>query len=111
MEFSINPQKMFGLSFSVPAEVTDKHLKLAGAAQIKVLLWLLRHAAENPTMDELCKALNMKSADATDAMHYWVECGIVLQNGKAPEDNYDMKEGFFGVLPDIEIEQYPNAVD
>lgn len=84
MEFSINPQMMFGLSFSVPAAVTDKHLKLAGAAQIKVLLWLLRHAAENPTMDELCKALNMKSADASDAMQYWVECGIVLENGKAP---------------------------
>ena len=34
MEFSINPQMMFGLSFSVPAAVADKHLKLAGAAQI-----------------------------------------------------------------------------
>ena len=85
MEFSINPQIMFGLSFSVPVAVTDKHLKLAGAAQIKVLLWLLRHAAENPTMDELCKALNMKRADAADAMQYWVECGIVLADGKAPE--------------------------
>lgn len=84
MEFSINPQMMFGLSFSVPAVVTDKHLKLAGAAQIKVLLWLLRHAAENPTTDELCKALNMKRADAIDAMQYWVECGIVLEKGKAP---------------------------
>lgn len=85
MEYSINPQIMFGLSFSVPAAVTDKHLKLAGAAQIKVLLWLLRHAAENPTMDELCKALNIKSADASDAMQYWVECGIVLADGKAPK--------------------------
>lgn len=85
MEFSINPQIMFGLSFSVPVAVMDKHLKLAGAAQIKVLLWLLRHAAENPSMDELCKALNMKSADAADAMQYWVECGIVLADGKAPE--------------------------
>ena len=82
MEFSVNPQMMFGLSFSVPAVVADKHLKLAGAAQIKVLLWLLRHAAENPTMDELCKALSMKSADAADAMQYWVECGIVLADGK-----------------------------
>ncbi|MBQ3498419.1 MAG: DnaD domain protein [Clostridia bacterium] len=85
MEFSINPQIMFGLSFSVPVAVTDKHLKLAGAAQIKVLLWLLRHAAENPTMEELCKALNMKRADASDAMQYWVECGIVLADGKAPD--------------------------
>ncbi len=82
MEYSINPQMMFGLSFSVPAAVADKHLKLAGAAQIKVLLWLLRHAAENPEMDELCKALNMNRADAADAMQYWVECGIVLENGK-----------------------------
>lgn len=82
VEFSINPKVMFGLSFNVPAVVTDKHLKLAGAAQIKVLLWMLRHAAENPTLDELCKALNMKRADAADAMQYWVECGIVLADGK-----------------------------
>lgn len=82
MKFSINPKVMFGLSFSVPAEVTDKHLKLAGAAQIKVLLWLLRHAAENPTTEQLCKALNMQRADAADAMQYWVECGIVLADGK-----------------------------
>ncbi len=85
MEFSINPKVMFGLSFSVPAEVTDKHLKLAGAAQIKVLLWLLRHAAEEPSMEQLCKALNMKRADAADAMQYWVECGIVLADGKMAE--------------------------
>ncbi len=86
MDFSINPQLMFGLSFSVPSVVADKHLKLAGAAQIKVLLWLLRHAAENPTLDELCKALSMKPVDAADAMQYWVENGIVLADGKeAPQ--------------------------
>lgn len=79
MNFSVNPSALMGLNFSVPIAVTDKHLKLAGAAQIKVLLWLLRHCAENPSTEEMCKALNMKSADATDAMQYWVECGIVLE--------------------------------
>lgn len=29
--------------------------------------------------------------------------GITYETGKAPNDNYDMKEGFFGILPDIEI--------
>lgn len=83
MMFSINPQVMFGLSFSLPAEVTDKHLKLAGAAQLKVLLWLFRHAAENPTSEDISKALNMQHADVCDAMQYWVEAGIILADGKA----------------------------
>ncbi len=85
MQFSLNPKMMFGLSFSVPAEVADRHLKLAGAAQLKVLLWLLRHAAESPASEDICKALNMKHADACDAMQYWIEAGIVLADGKELE--------------------------
>lgn len=84
MKFSVNPQMMFGLSFSVPAQVADKHLKLAGAAQLKVLLWLLRHAAENPSSEDMAKALNMQHADACDAMQYWIENGIVTADGQAP---------------------------
>ncbi len=83
MNFSINPQVMFGLSFSIPAAVADKHLKLAGAAQLKVLLWLFRHAAENPTSEDISKALNMQHADVCDAMQYWIEAGIILADGKA----------------------------
>ncbi len=75
---------MFGLSFSVPAEVADKHLKLAGAAQLKVLLWLLRHAAEKPSAEDIARALNMSRADACDAMQYWIENGIVTVDGQAP---------------------------
>lgn len=85
MLFSINPQIMFGLSFSLPADVADKHLKLAGAAQLKVLLWLFRHAAEIPSSEDISKALNMQHADVCDAMQYWIEAGIILADGKAPE--------------------------
>ncbi len=85
MQFSLNPKMMFGLSFAVPAEIADKHLKLAGAAQLKVLLWLLRHAAEAPTSEDISKALNMKHADACDAMQYWIEAGIVIADGKEAE--------------------------
>lgn len=73
---------MFGLSFSVPAVVTDKHLKLAGSAQLKVLLWLLRHMGDDHSMSSLCAALRMSQADAADAMQYWVEAGVVLIEGE-----------------------------
>ena len=84
MNYMINPQAAFGLSFSVPVSVTDKHLKLAGSAQLKVLLWLLRHAAEQPTTEQLCQALNMTPADANDAMQYWLEVGLVIEQGQTP---------------------------
>ncbi len=82
MNYMINPQAAFGLSFSVPVSVTDKHLKLAGSAQLKALLWLLRHAAEQPTTEQLGKALNMTPADANDAMQYWLEVGLVIEQGQ-----------------------------
>ena len=85
MNYMINPQAAFGLSFSVPVSVTDKHLKLAGSAQLKVLLWLLRHAAEQPDTEQLCRALNMTPADANDAMQYWLEVGLVVEQGEAPQ--------------------------
>ncbi|HBL40784.1 MAG TPA: hypothetical protein DDY98_04140 [Ruminococcaceae bacterium] len=82
MNYTINPQSAFGLSFSVPVSVTDKHLKLAGSAQLKVLLWLLRHTAEQPTTEQMCRALNMTPADANDAMQYWLEVGLVMEQGE-----------------------------
>ncbi len=84
MNYTINPQAAFGLSFSVPVSVTDKHLKLAGSAQLKALLWLLRHAAEQPDTEQLCQALNMTPADANDAMQYWLEAGLVIERGETP---------------------------
>ena len=36
--------------FAVPGDIVDKHLRLAGAAQLKVILWTLRHAGEEFTI-------------------------------------------------------------
>ena len=41
MEYRFNPE-ILGEIFAVPAAVVDNHIKLAGSAQLKVLLWLLR---------------------------------------------------------------------
>ncbi len=63
--------------FAVPACVVDEHMKLAGAAQLKVLLYLLRHAGEPVTLEALAFAVGQKTADTRDALDYWVNCGVL----------------------------------
>lgn len=66
--------------FVVPCDVVDKHIKLAGSAQLKVLLWILRHSGENFTVDDLGVSLSMNKADVNDAMQYWIETKIITEN-------------------------------
>ena len=43
MGYYLNPGELTAL-FAVPASVADKHLRLASAEQLKVLLWCLKNA-------------------------------------------------------------------
>ena len=42
--YKINPNT-YASAFVIPADVADKHLRMAGKAQLKVLLWLYRNPA------------------------------------------------------------------
>ncbi|MGN0536832.1 MAG: DnaD domain protein [Acutalibacteraceae bacterium] len=79
MNYSLN-LGMWGSVFAVPSEIVDKHLRLAGAAQLKVLLWILRHNSENFTDENIGQALSMQAADVRDAMQYWVQVGVIVIN-------------------------------
>lgn len=80
MSYSINLGSWQSI-FAVPSDVVDKHLKLAGGAQLKVLLWVLRHAGSSFEAETLGEALNMHPADVKDAMQYWVETGLLTVSG------------------------------
>lgn len=67
--------------FAVPTDVVDKHMKLAGAAQLKVLLYLLRHAGEEVTLEALAFAVGQKPSDTQDAVDYWINCGVLSGGG------------------------------
>ncbi|HEX2985768.1 MAG TPA: DnaD domain protein [Caproiciproducens sp.] len=67
--------------FAVPCAVVDKHIKLAGSVQLKVLLWILRHAGEPFEQTDIAKALGIDRADVGDAMLYWHEAGLVAEKG------------------------------
>lgn len=78
MSYSINLGEWNSV-FAVPCSVVDKHIKLAGSVQLKVLLWELRHAGENLEVQEVAQALCIDKADVTDAMLYWRETGLFTE--------------------------------
>jgi DnaD/phage-associated family protein len=82
MGFSINLGGWNSV-FAVPSAVVDQHIKLAGSAQLKVLLWILRHAGENFDASVIAAALNMHPMDVNDAMQYWIETGLLIQDGES----------------------------
>lgn len=82
MSYKVNPEK-WNKIFAVPNEVVDKHIKLAGSAQLKVLLWTLRTDSDDFDLDALSKATGIAKADALDAMQFWVETGVMVRLGEA----------------------------
>ncbi len=78
--------------FAVPSDIVDKHIKLAGAAQIKVLLFILRHAGENISTDDIANGLSMSTLDVKDSMQYWIETNIISinENTISPGNNKEM---------------------
>ena len=67
-------------------------MRLAGAAQLKALLWLLYHSGESCDDEELSRVLGLSRGDVCDAMQYWIDNGLVF----ACEDRADVlsaKEG------------------
>jgi DnaD/phage-associated family protein len=88
MNYRLNPDCL-GDIFAVPAVVVDEHIKLAGSAQLKVLLWLLR-GGQGVFDAALCsKAIGLSPADCTDALQFWIATGVLLKDldQHQPDDN------------------------
>lgn len=67
--------------FAVPCSVVDKNLKMAGSVQLKVLLWMLRHAGEPFETQAIAEVLGIDKADISDAIVYWQETGLITAQG------------------------------
>ncbi|MDR0314553.1 MAG: DnaD domain protein [Oscillospiraceae bacterium] len=84
--------------FALPAQIVDNHIKMASGAQLKVLLWIVRHNAENFDLNDISKAIGLSAEDIKDNVQYWVESGIVccgsedLKILEKPEPYKDHKE-------------------
>ncbi len=68
--------------FSVPSEIVDSHIKLAGALQLRVILYCLRHTYDaeiNPAV--MAELFSVSEEDINDALMFWAELGFIECEG------------------------------
>ncbi len=89
MEFYSTGAGAWSNVFAVPADVVDKYIKLAGAAQLKVLLWLLRNTCRRDKIsaNDIAAALNMNPIDVKDCMEFWVSVGLFSVDSDTDSNN------------------------
>ncbi len=79
MGFRISPEKLTSC-FMLPADVVDSHLKLAGALQLRVLLYCYRNMTAPIDPETIATALSQTTEDVTDALMFWVELGLLASD-------------------------------
>ena len=67
--------------FAVPSSLVDIHIKIASEAQLKVLLYLLRHSDEDLSAEQLSAALRLSAEEAENAVEFWIERGLLVKCG------------------------------
>ena len=79
MNYTVN-LGCWGSIFAVPTDVVDKYLKIAGSAQLKVLLYILRHSGEQFDIETISAHLNMGAFDVKDCIEFWSSFNIIAVN-------------------------------
>ena len=74
MDYKLNASKLIN-SFSFPSEVVDKHIKLAGGLQLKVLLYCFNNPTEKIDANNIASKINATKSDVLDALGFWGELG------------------------------------
>ncbi len=72
---------MWNQVFAVPCALVDQHIKLAGKEQLQAILWILRHAGQGFSPEELAGSLDMPLDRALDALDYWCDRGLLSASG------------------------------
>ena len=82
MSYQINLGQ-WNMLFAVPTSVVDRHLKLASEAQLKVLLYILRHAGEDKEAEEIATAAGISPDEVENAVSFWIDRGLVRSSNDA----------------------------
>ena len=81
--YKINPNS-YSSVFVIPTQIADKHLRMAGKAQLKVLLWLYRNTTTAFDIDVISRDTGIPKDEIDDAMLYWIDAGLVVKDGENP---------------------------
>ena len=63
--------------FGVPSALVDEFMKAADEKKLKILLYILRHAPRNVTVEELCRASGASVSAVELIVEYWKESGVL----------------------------------
>jgi hypothetical protein len=82
---------MLEKGFTVPNDIVDKHLRLVGGEQIKVLLLLLRHPGKDMSVSYIAGKLKLSEEEVEDCLQYWFLTGVISETeesigGEKPEE-------------------------
>lgn len=80
MKYTVN-LGCWGSIFAVPTDVVDKYIKIAGSAQLKVLLYILRRSGSEFSAEDIAAALNMDAFDVKDCVEFWTSFGVIAVSG------------------------------
>lgn len=77
--YRLNAQ-YYGSVFVVPSVIVEKYIKMASFCAVKSLLWILKNQGSNYSADEIAKAIGSSPADTKEALDYWVNEGVLLDD-------------------------------
>ena len=78
--------------FNVPTAIVNKYIRLASAYQLKALLVILACGGK-ATSNEISKATGIAESDLCDLLSFWVEEGVLLENGAS---DYGIMSSYLG---------------
>ena len=93
--------------FAVPSALVDKHIKLASEAQLKVILYLLRHCGEDNSAESISQALAISEEEIRNALDFWQERGLIAENGGELTPPETVPESRTAVESDVSKPQKP----
>ena len=105
MNIKVNYQK-FNNVFAVPKSLVDEEIRLCGALQLKVILWIFSHQHENITESDIAKALGVDVLDVTDALQYW-KLKNYIEGEEVKETEKEKENDFFDFMPTEKEEPKP----
>ena len=68
--------------FAVPSAIVDQHIKICSRLCLQVLLLMLRYPGQPVDEAWLAQHLSKDPADISDALHYWINAGIIFDTDR-----------------------------
>lgn len=72
----ISPSVYTGVTV-LPSVIAEKHLIMAGEAQLKAIIYIFNSPAVPISAAEVAAGCGLKESEAADALEYWISCGVL----------------------------------